>query len=246
MPVDYREIVGVGEMKFYFSGDEADLKKSGIYVIVNLKNGKKYLGSAKKLERRFKYHFYMLARNMHSNKHLQNAFNKFGENNFEFKIIEFCNKESCLNIEQKYLDEIFSMINHDDFYYNIAKNATSPMLGLKLSPEACLKVSKAFKGKSHTEEAKEKNRQAHLGKKHTEESKNKIKNSLIGSKNPRYISKIMAQNILTKEVIITDSLNEMARKLNCSVMTISRRLCEYSKNHTNSPVFEIWVLSRIK
>lgn len=61
----------------------------------------------------------------------------------------------------------------------------------------CKKGNTYRKGKSHTQEAKEKNRLAHLGKKHseetlqkmrgkphlqTEETKNKIRNSLLGTR----------------------------------------------------------------
>lgn len=230
----------------YYHGEDEDLDKGGIYIIINLKNGKKYLGSAKIFRRRARYHFYMLERNKHTNKYLQRSFNKCGKDNFEFKIIEFCEINQCLDIEQKYLDEIFLLNNHSKLYYNIAHNATSPMFGLRLSKESRLKVSKAFKGKKHTVEAKEKNRLAHLGKKHSDFSKEKIKKSLTGKNNPGFISRIMAENIQTNDVFITESLKEMSKKIGCSPMSISRRLCTHSKKHTNSLIFGIWKVKRIE
>ncbi len=63
-------------------------KISGIYMILNLKNGKSYIGSSREIYQRLMKHRYELRRNKHSNAHLQAAYNKYGEENFEYKIIE--------------------------------------------------------------------------------------------------------------------------------------------------------------
>jgi len=58
------------------------MNKSGIYKIVNLVNDKIYIGSSINLKNREKDHFKDLKGNYHSNRYLQYAFNKYGENNF--------------------------------------------------------------------------------------------------------------------------------------------------------------------
>ena len=64
------------------------LKNCGIYIIRNLVNDKIYVGSSVNIRRRFSQHKSTLRHNTHKNKHLQNAWNKHGEENFEFIVIE--------------------------------------------------------------------------------------------------------------------------------------------------------------
>ena len=78
----------------------------GIYCIINIKNNKRYIGSSIDIEQRFKQHLYSLSKNKHYNKHLQLSFNKYGENNFIFEIMEtFDEIERYLlfDIEKEYL-----------------------------------------------------------------------------------------------------------------------------------------------
>ena len=57
-------------------------------MIINLINGKKYIGSTTNYSRRFKKHFYELRKGIHGNKHLQQAYVKYGEEMFKFLILE--------------------------------------------------------------------------------------------------------------------------------------------------------------
>lgn len=68
------------------------MKKTGtIYKIENLVNGKVYVGqTVKNVQRRMQCHIVKLNGNYHNNIHLQNAWNKYGEKNFKFSIIEHC------------------------------------------------------------------------------------------------------------------------------------------------------------
>lgn len=63
---------------------------SGIYLILNTRNGKVYIGKATNFKARWRRHKSDLNRNSHKNKHLQNAWNKYGEKTFQFKILEHC------------------------------------------------------------------------------------------------------------------------------------------------------------
>jgi group I intron endonuclease len=53
---------------------------------------------------RWATHIYELRKGTHHSRYLQNAWNKYGEENFEFKILEFVDPELCIETEQEYLD----------------------------------------------------------------------------------------------------------------------------------------------
>jgi group I intron endonuclease len=76
----------------------------GIYRIKNKINEKCYYGSSKKIEKRFKTHLNQLRNGKHINCILQNAWNKYGEDNFIFEIVEECELENLFEAEQKYID----------------------------------------------------------------------------------------------------------------------------------------------
>lgn len=86
-------------------------KKSGIYCIVNTINQKKYIGSSKNLYKRLQSHRANLRANNHTNKKLQNSWNKHGESNFQYFIIEYCSESILLAREQYYVDTVKPWFN---------------------------------------------------------------------------------------------------------------------------------------
>lgn len=91
----------------------------GIYKIENKINGKVYIGKSKDIEKRWKEHRCELNKNYHHNKHLQSAWNKYGENNFSFAVIEECT-EDILNKKEIYYIGFFNSTN-DLYGYNLAQ-----------------------------------------------------------------------------------------------------------------------------
>jgi group I intron endonuclease len=77
------------------------MKTTGIYLIRNLKNGKVYVGSAVDIKRRRGLHLNRLDHGNHENAHLQNAWNKYGPEAFEWKILLECDVDDLLYYEQK-------------------------------------------------------------------------------------------------------------------------------------------------
>lgn len=73
----------------------------GIYKIENKINGKVYIGLSKHIKQRWWEHKNSLNKNKHPNLHLQAAWNKYGKDNFNFKILEKCKKE-LLNEKEMY------------------------------------------------------------------------------------------------------------------------------------------------
>lgn len=64
-------------------------KVSGIYTITNKVRGKLYIGESLDIYRRWHdEHIPQLRKNRHYNKELQNDFNKYGEENFSFEILQ--------------------------------------------------------------------------------------------------------------------------------------------------------------
>jgi group I intron endonuclease len=113
---------------------------SGIYAIVNLVNGKRYYGCASYLRKRRNVHWSLLRRGKHGNEHLQRAFNKYGEQNFEFTVIELVPVEKLLKTEQRYLDQ-------NNGGYNIAIVAGASNRGRKHSAEHVANMKAALKGR---------------------------------------------------------------------------------------------------
>lgn len=117
----------------------------GIYKIRNILNNKIYIGSSYNIFARWNQHKQGLNKNKHNNKHLQNAWNKYGVENFEFSIIEECEEINTLEREQFYLDKYKTF--DKEYGYNISKSATAPMMGRKFSKETLLKLSESVKNR---------------------------------------------------------------------------------------------------
>ena len=82
----------------------------GIYAIVSAKSGKMYIGQTKDKNGfmgRWKDHRYNLRRNRHNNIYLQRSYNKHGEDNFYFIILEICSSHDDLFLKE------FSWINNN-------------------------------------------------------------------------------------------------------------------------------------
>lgn len=97
-------------------------KEIGIYKITNTINNKIYIGSTiSSFSKRFAVHKCDLRKNKHHSNKLQNSWNKHGENNFKFEILEICDKEFCLIKEQEYIN----LYNPHITGYNINPNASN-------------------------------------------------------------------------------------------------------------------------
>ena len=153
--------------------------ESGIYKITNLSSGYVYVGSAASIKNRWMQHKASLIRNRHSNRRLQNAWNKYGQSIFEFSLIELVlDKSFLIEREQYWIDILRSAIKPN---YNICPIAGST-LGVKLNNETKYKMSIAHIGKKQSPEAIEKTASAHRGKKRSIETCTKISESIKGRK----------------------------------------------------------------
>lgn len=116
----------------------------GIYAIVHLATGRRYIGSASNIDARWRGHRSHLRRGDHHSAHLQHCWQKYGEAAFAFVVLETCPKDQAvlLEREQHWLDLFPAML------LNAARHA-KPHLHVPCSPEHRRRMSEAMKGNRH-------------------------------------------------------------------------------------------------
>jgi group I intron endonuclease len=101
--------------------------KNVIYKIRNVTNEKFYVGSTNNTRERFRAHRNKLRGNKHHCKHLQAAWNKYGEDCFKFEVIEqVASSDLLFAAEDIWLSEWFG---HSQCY-NSGRSAAAPMRGI--------------------------------------------------------------------------------------------------------------------
>lgn len=155
----------------------------GIYKITNLFDKKSYVGSSNNIERRFVEHTNRLRAGKHHSPYLQNAWNKRGENVFEFSIIEVISSATLrIEREQFWIDTL--RVADKRFGYNVCR-AAGTVEGIKRSPETIEKMSAAAVrrhqiygsptlGRKHSESTKAKIGAASHARHHTADARAKI------------------------------------------------------------------------
>lgn len=137
-------------------------RRMGIYKILNMIDGKYYVGSTNNFSRRWNDHRKLLIDNGHYNIKLQSAWNKYGEYSFKFVIERECSDgEDLLYHEQQYLDECK---RYPESNYNISYDAYAPWRNRVLSESHRNNVSKSLKGKPKSIEHNRKVGLANRGK----------------------------------------------------------------------------------
>jgi len=234
-------------------------------------------------------HKRLLKSGRHHSIRFQNAWNKYGEDDFLFLILDVLLKEDCLKYEQMYFDSISKdnllniKLTANSYPDNNSKERIEKLskisTGKRLSQETINKISESKKGKKLTEEHKEKISRAGTGRKHTDQSrakmiearsrrapvseetkqrlsesrrrrplpsditKKKITESLINrwSKVEDFLS---AKNVVTGEVIYSNSYESLSKLLGCSKTTLWNRV--NCKNLTDKLIKKSWLISLIK
>lgn len=131
------------------------MNQSGIYEIVNTVNGKRYIGSSKNIKFRWCIHKTELRQSAHHCAHLQAAWNRYGEEAFQFRVLLFSAPKNNTFYEQL----AFAAMRPE---YNVCKIAGSP-LGVKHTEQTRAKVSAAGKGRVVSAETRKKMSDAQKG-----------------------------------------------------------------------------------
>jgi group I intron endonuclease len=224
---------------------------SGIYQIINTLTNDSYIGSSINLIKRKNQHFHKLRKNNHVNKHLQNSYNKYGEDFFYFNILSKCPIEYCVKLEQWFLNNLNPT-------FNKRKDATSNY-GIKFtrSKEHNEKISKSLLGIKRDDSTKEKIKIANLNKKLSQETKDKISvkikeisKGLKGIKRDKSIIEkikrtkkekgLTEKQILSRSVkvidnstgIIYESVKKVSENFNLNYGNLIRKLKGHRNNNT--------------
>ena len=153
--------------------------QSGIYKIVNAANGKYYLGSTNRLSYRWYRHRMNLRSGKHKNPHLQSAWNKYGDANFQFFVVEYCPETELFEREVKHLKECEKNPNTS---YNLVyvPGGGSFFKGRKHSEETKRKMSERRRGENHPQYG------THLSASTKSKIASALKKKMAGRGNPRF------------------------------------------------------------
>ena len=178
------------------------------YRIINLVNGKLYIGQTNDLKQRWRDH--RKDSTIKTNYPLYNAMRKYGKENFTFEIIKKYDSLDACNLDEVLLIYINDSLVETGKGYNIdlggknrimseetKKKISKSHMGIQSSEETRKKISEAnrgktspFKGKHCSEETKKKISKSHMGKPPwnkgkilSEEHKNKISTAHKGLPN---------------------------------------------------------------
>ena len=174
----------------------------GIYSITNTVNGKIYIGQSIDVKDRIAHHKSRLRHNRHENDYLQKAWNKYGEECFEFNVLEECSLDKIDEIERKYIDQYDSM--NRDKGYNFESGGS---LHKQMSEESKVKMSIAKQGVYDGE----KNPMYGVHLKHSDDWRKWAKERFSGTGNPMYGRGKKTRCVETQEEYQTAS--EASRKI---------------------------------
>jgi group I intron endonuclease len=184
-----------------------------IYCIWNNITEKCYIGSSIDYNRRIRQHLRLLKRNVHNNKYLQNAWNKYEEKNFDIFILKVSTKENLLNDEQWCLDLLKPEYN----FCKIAGNT----LGLKWTSERREKQLKYLSNKTEL---------------HIENIRKALRNNPTFVKMATERCKQMCENN-KKPILVLDLENNILHEFN-SIIEASKGL-QINKNNIQSRLSKI-------
>lgn len=148
-----------------------------IYITTNKINNKKYLGQKKFDSCSNTY--------LGSGRRFKLAVKKYGKENFERTIIQFCSSPDELNQAEYDWSKVLNVVESDDWYNEVYGG--KKMYGYHFSEESKRKNSEAHKGKYPTEETRKKLSESQKGRKswnkglhHTEEARKKMSEARKG------------------------------------------------------------------
>lgn len=135
--------------------------KSGIYIIRNSANGRAYVGSAVHITQRWHEHRYLLRAGKHHSIKLQRAWAKYGEESFEFAILEPAPIADLIAVEQRWIDKLSAADPAKG--YNVATRAGSRW-GVKHSAETRARFSAARLGQKRSLQTRQRISEALTGR----------------------------------------------------------------------------------
>lgn len=171
-----------------------------IYLRTNLINGKQYVGQTNNFKNR--EYDWKCIKAIYANKHLSNARNKYGLENWKVEILKECETQDELNKWEKYyINELNTKTPNG---YNLTDGGNG-ISGFKHSEETKKKMSESTKGNNHPQ----------YGKPISKESKNK---SMLNQPTRKTVYQYSLEG---KLINVYPSVNEAARKTGYNISEIS-------------------------
>jgi len=127
------------------------MRQTGVYIILNLLNGRAYVGSSVHVPQRWREHLSALNLGKHANIALQSDWNQHGSRAFSWSQVEKSEtRNDAIRAEQRHIDAHANL-------YNAARRAGSgPRDGFKHTPESRAKMSATKKGRPKSAEHRQK------------------------------------------------------------------------------------------
>lgn len=130
----------------------------GIYAFTSKVSGFCYIGQSINLARRKRDHLRELGKDSHKSRHLQFTFNKYGPDQIEYSVLEYCDKDELTANEQKWMD-----IFRPTGLFNVAP-AANTQRGMIYGPEVRERMSASKRGKVASIETRQKISMAAIGR----------------------------------------------------------------------------------
>lgn len=227
-------------------------QRAGIYAIVHLPTGRRYIGSAVNLRARHQGHDWRLRWNIHPNQHLQNAWNKYGAADFEFRILDYVvDKTELITTEQAWIDALSPA-------FNLRKRARSNIglhfkMRLPHTAEHRRRLGESHRGKVLTAEHRAHIGAAIKGYRHTPERNARIsatrklpehRAAISASLRRVWAEQLSAQGLARKAGIDGEvvSIKQAALAIGCTATSIRRFI--HSGQLPATPVGKFWVIRR--
>ena len=159
------------------------MKQPVIYKIRNVTNQKFYVGSTNNTRERFRNHRNRLRKNRHHAKHLQAAWNKYGEDCFKFEVVEIVESVDMLQaVEDRWLAEHVGK----NYCYNKSRYSDTPMRGISKEDHPNFGRPKTDAERAAISQslrefyAADPNNHPRVGTKHSEKTRAKIRAAIQG------------------------------------------------------------------
>lgn len=125
------------------------MKYCGVYTITNRRTGRVYIGSSVDVVKRLRDHRYALRTGTHKNSRLQHSFTKYGEDTFDFEVLEVVPSEFLRSTEQFWVNMCAAC--NPKHGYNIMPN-TALVAGTRRSKTTKSRISQGMR-RFHGEQA---------------------------------------------------------------------------------------------
>lgn len=165
------------------------LRQSGIYAILNVANGKAYVGSAVRFEKRWREHRATLKRGAHHSAKLQNAWNKYGAESFRFDVLEPVPDRAMLMAREQFWIDLLQSASRTG--YNVQPYVGQGCRGMEIPPEVRAKTSATMRGRKYGPERCAAASAGLKGRKLSEEHKAKLRSKTLS---PEHKAKLISAN----------------------------------------------------